>query len=158
MLLAGGIATAQDLAHALEWGAAAAVAGSRFVLTHESGAHPAYKGRILGAPRTVLTRLFGVGWSCKHRVVPNAATTRWCDATGQIPFWVGLAQRGSERFIQPFAMLRDPGHSGTRTSNCLAVFYTPASLGRGQDAAGVEATALYAGESVARIPRDRKRF
>jgi len=40
VLLAGGIATATDVTHALEAGAAAVVAGSRFVLTHESGAHP----------------------------------------------------------------------------------------------------------------------
>ena len=33
-------------------GAAAVVAGTRYLLTHEAHAHPAYKQRILGAERT----------------------------------------------------------------------------------------------------------
>jgi NAD(P)H-dependent flavin oxidoreductase YrpB (nitropropane dioxygenase family) len=152
VLLAGGIATAADVTRALEAGAAAVVAGSRYILTDESGAHPAYKQRILGAPRTLLTQLFGVGWTLKHRVVPNAATERWCRAQGRIPSWVGLAQRTAEAIVQPFAMLRDPRGSHTRTSNTLPL-YTPESLRDGQDAAGIETTALYAGESVARIHR-----
>ena len=98
VLLAGGIATADDVKRALALGAAAAVAGSRYVLTHESPAHPAYQERILGAKHTVLTQLFGVGWTLKHRVgSPNAATARWCDAEGRIPGWLTRAQSSVER-------------------------------------------------------------
>jgi hypothetical protein len=66
VVLSGSIATHEDVARALEQGAAAAMAGSRYLLTHESAAHPAYKERILGAQRTLLTQLFGVGWTLKH--------------------------------------------------------------------------------------------
>jgi hypothetical protein len=117
-------------------------------LTHESSAHPAYKERILGAKRTVLTQLFGVGWTLKHRVVPNAATDRWCDDGGRIPDWLSTLQRSIEGAIQPFAMLRD----GRAVRGSVEVpLYTPASLTRGQRSEGVETAPLYAGECVERI-------
>jgi NAD(P)H-dependent flavin oxidoreductase YrpB (nitropropane dioxygenase family) len=155
VLLAGGIADAADVASAIDAGAAAVVAGSRYLLTHEASAHPAYKQRVLGAPRTLLTQLFGVGWPLKHRVVPNAATDRWCDAQGRIPSWVAVAQRGAEPLVQRFGMLHDLVFS--HGSNALPLF-TPESLREGQDPAGVETTALYAGESVARIHRIASAF
>lgn len=157
VLLAGGIASPADVARGIEAGAAAVVAGSRYLLTDESGAHAAYKQRVLGAPRTLLTQLFGVGWALKHRVVPNAATDRWCDAQGEIPGWVAIAQRSAEPLVQRFAMLRDAVSRHTHKSNALPLF-TPESLRDGQDAAGVETTALYAGESVARIHRIASAF
>lgn len=76
LLLAGGIAERDDVRRALEGGACAAVAGTRFLLSPESRAHLEYKERLLGADRTVLTHLFGLGWPAPHRVVPNAATER----------------------------------------------------------------------------------
>ena len=148
VLLAGGIATHEDVTRALELGAAAALAGSRYLLTHESGAHPAYKERVLGAKQTLLTQLFGVGWTLKHRVVPNAATARWCDGDGAIPAWLGLVQRGLEGLIQPFAMLRD---AAPPPGSLALPLYSPASLGRGEASERIETTPLYAGESVARM-------
>jgi nitronate monooxygenase len=74
LLLAGGIAERADVVRALEVGAAAAVAGTRFLLSTESRAHPEYKRRLLDAEETILTDLFGLGWPAPHRVVPNAAT------------------------------------------------------------------------------------
>lgn len=150
VLLAGGIATADDVRAALARGAAAVVVGTRYLLTRESGAHPAYQQRILGAQRTLLTTLFGVGWTLKHRVVPNAATDRYCDAKGNIAPWVRWIQRTTEPLLQPFAMVERAGHSAARTRNVLPLF-TPAALEQGQSAAGVEHTALYAGETAARI-------
>ena len=76
LLLAGGIAERADVERALESGATAAVAGTRFLLSEESRAHPEYKRRLLGAEDTLLTELFGAGWPAPHRVVPNAATER----------------------------------------------------------------------------------
>jgi NAD(P)H-dependent flavin oxidoreductase YrpB (nitropropane dioxygenase family) len=148
VLLSGGIATADDVSRALALGASAALAGSRYVLTHESTAHPAYKERILGATRTMLTQLFGVGWTLKHRVAPNAATERWCDGEGDIPGWLSTLQRRIEGAIQPFAMLRD---AQAARGSVMVPLYTPASLVRGQRSEGVETTPLYAGECVARI-------
>ena len=77
LLLAGGIAEAGDVRAALEAGASAAVAGTRFLLSEESRAHALYKERLLAADETLLTDLFGAGWPAPHRVVPNAATERW---------------------------------------------------------------------------------
>lgn len=78
VLAAGGIGSREAARAALDAGAAAVVCGTRFLLTDECRAHPAYKRRVLGAPRTLETLLFSVGWSERHRVVPNAATARWC--------------------------------------------------------------------------------
>ncbi len=77
VLLAGGIAEREDVIAALDAGASAAVAGTRFLLSEESRAHALYKERLLRAEATLLTELFGAGWPAPHRVVPNAATRRW---------------------------------------------------------------------------------
>lgn len=74
LLLAGGIADRGDARAALEAGAVAAVAGTRFLLSEESRAHPQYRQRLLDAENTLLTELFGAGWPAPHRVVANAAT------------------------------------------------------------------------------------
>jgi nitronate monooxygenase len=76
LLLAGGIAERADVEQALDAGASAAVAGTRFLLSEESRAHREYKRRLLDAEDTILTDLFGLGWPAPHRVVPNAATKR----------------------------------------------------------------------------------
>ena len=83
LLLAGGIAERADVRRALEAGASAAVAGTRFLLSDESRAHPEYKQRLLDAEQTLLTELFGLGWPAPHRVVPNAATER--DSSEPLP-------------------------------------------------------------------------
>src|SRR3954454_14218462 len=74
VLLAGGIATREDVVGALDAGAVAAVAGTRFLLAEESRAHPEYRKRLLAAERTLLTELFGAGWAAPHRVIANPAT------------------------------------------------------------------------------------
>ena len=77
LLLAGGIAQHDDVRQALDAGASAAVAGTRFLASDESRAHSEYKQRLLDADETLLTELFGLGWpEAPHRVVPNAATER----------------------------------------------------------------------------------
>lgn len=80
LLLAGGIAAREDVRRALDAGASAAVAGTRFLLSEESRAHAEYKRRLIGAEETILTGLFGLGWpAAPHRVVPNAATESGSD-------------------------------------------------------------------------------
>jgi nitronate monooxygenase len=145
LLLAGGIAARGDVTAALEVGAQAAVAGTRFLLSEESRAHALYKERLLAADETLLTELFGAGWPAPHRVVPNAATARWPQpplvnrllnnllvpgsryAPQSLQTRMVLAQRPGSRLLTPAG----PTDDG------------PPNL--------VEAGALYAGESVARI-------
>ena len=93
VLAAGGVASREDVAALLGAGAVAAVAGTRFLLTDECAAHPAYKARVLGAQRTLDTLLFSVGWHDRHRVVPNAATARWCARAPSGPAAVVAANR-----------------------------------------------------------------
>ena len=84
VFVAGGIADAADVRAVLDTGAAGAVAGTRFLLTDESAAHPDYKRRVLAATRTVETTLFGMGWPARHRVVENGATSRWLSPSGEV--------------------------------------------------------------------------
>ena len=95
VLLAGGIATAADTRTALAAGASGVIAGTRFLLTHESRAHPEYQRRVLAADKTFRTMLFGLGWPAPHRVIPNAATERWCNGDGTAKPVARAITRGS---------------------------------------------------------------
>lgn len=169
LLLAGGIARRDDLRAALDAGADAAVAGTRFLMSEESRAHALYKERLLGARETILTELFGAGWPAPHRVVPNAATDHYFGRRSSFPrFTAGKDERP--------AVLRGPRLN--RVLNHLlapGVRYAPPSLqarmilaqrpgSRLLSPAGptddgpatlVDAGALYAGETVARIDEVR---
>ena len=94
VLAAGGIIDAEGVAAALDAGAAAAVAGTRFLLSDESHAHPDYKQRCLDAGETILTELFGLGWpGAPHRVIPNGATRRWLRGDPRGPRWIRTTNR-----------------------------------------------------------------
>lgn len=149
VLLAGGIATSEDVARALEAGASAAVAGTRFLLSAESRAHPEYKRRLRDAEETILTELFGFGWPAPHRVIGNAATDRWLEGDARGPalnralnrltaptarFVPASAQARLARAQRPGSrLLSPPGPTDDGPSNLL------------------DAGPLYAGETVARI-------
>lgn len=149
LLLAGGIAEAADVAQALEAGATAAVAGTRFLLSEESRAHPDYQRRLLAARETTLTELFGMGWPAPHRVVANAATEHALRRSGEIPRlnrWLNRASALGARYVPGplqgrIARAQRPG--GRLLGPMPPTVDGPASL--------VEAGALYAGETVARI-------
>jgi NAD(P)H-dependent flavin oxidoreductase YrpB (nitropropane dioxygenase family) len=84
---AGGLATGADIAGVLRQGASAAMLGTRFVATQESGAHPDYKRRLLeaGSGQTALTICFDGGWpSALHRVLRNSTLENW-EAVGSPP-------------------------------------------------------------------------
>jgi nitronate monooxygenase len=165
LLLAGGVAEVADVRAALEAGAVAAVAGTRFLLSEESRAHPAYKQRLLKAEETLLTDLFGAGWPAPHRVVPNAATARWLDRGSSFVAYrptkderrgvlrAPRANRALNRLLAPGARYLPPALQlrMIRAQRPGSRFLTPA--GPTDDAPGtlVEAGALYAGETVARI-------
>jgi NAD(P)H-dependent flavin oxidoreductase YrpB (nitropropane dioxygenase family) len=149
LLLAGGIATKADVDRALEAGAEAAVAGTRFLLSEESRAHPEYKERLLAADRTILTELFGLGWPAQHRVVPNEATERHLGAAGAVTRAHHVFNRMSSlgaRYI-PESVERALVARQRPDSHLLipqtATDDGPVSL--------VAAGPLYAGETVARI-------
>src|SRR5665811_203794 len=150
LLLAGGIADSADVGRALDAGAAAAVAGTRFLLSEESHAHPEYRRRLLVARETILTELFGAGWpAAPHRVIANAATERWLagDLRGPrlnlaLNRLTGLGARHTpERLQGRIARTQRPG------SRLLS------PLGPADDGPAnlLDAGPLYAGEAVARI-------
>jgi NAD(P)H-dependent flavin oxidoreductase YrpB (nitropropane dioxygenase family) len=149
VMAAGGVADADDVRRLLDSGATAAVAGTRFLLTEESAAHPAYKERVLAAERTLVTTLFGVGWPMRHRVVPNAATQRWCERDELGPRWLRQHQRASAPVGRklPLSAL-DPLTARQRVDVPL---FSPALPLAGMPADLVDRTALYAGETLHRI-------
>lgn len=149
LLAAGGIADASDVRRALELGAVAAVAGTRFLLTEESHAHPEYRRRVQGAPRTLDTELFGLGWPLRHRVIPNAATDRWCRADERGPALV----RAAARLGAPLGRLTPLAAMGRLAALQRAAlpFFSPALPLAGMPAASVDRCALYAGETARRL-------
>jgi NAD(P)H-dependent flavin oxidoreductase YrpB (nitropropane dioxygenase family) len=149
VLAAGGVANAADVRRLLAAGASAAVAGTRFLLTAESGAHPAYRARVLAAERTIVTRLFGFGWPMRHRVVPNAATDRWCrDGEGE-PGWL----RGLGTLSGPLGRALPLGATGRLLGFQRAALplFSPGLPLAGMPEAAVDRSALYAGETLHRI-------
>lgn len=147
--LAGGIAERGDVGTALDAGASAAVAGTRFLLSEESRAHALYKERLLAARETLLTELFGAGWPAPHRVVPNAATER----RPQPP----LANRALNRFLATGIRYAPQSLQArmVRAQRPGSRILTPAGPTDDGPATLVEAGPLYAGETVARIDEVR---
>ncbi|MGO9835736.1 MAG: NAD(P)H-dependent flavin oxidoreductase [Polyangiaceae bacterium] len=149
VVLAGGIADADDVRAALAGGAAAVLCGSRFLLTTECPAHPEYKRKVLGATRTLETTLFGVGWPARHRVVPNAATDRWCAPDGT-PRRIVRALTRMSASLARVAPLDRAGLLPRLQRVAIPLFGPEAPL-EGADARFVEITPLYAGTCVQRI-------
>jgi nitronate monooxygenase len=170
MLVAGGIAAREDVVAALEAGAEAAVAGTRFLLSEESRAHALYKERLLAAEGTILTDLFGAGWPAPHRVVPNAATDRWCPAGVRPLYPVGGTKderreilraprlnRALNRLLAPGARYVPPGLQArmVRAQRPGSRVLSPAGPTDDGSANLIDAGALYGGETVARIDEVR---
>jgi nitronate monooxygenase len=149
VLSAGGIANAADARSRLEAGAEAIVAGTRFLMSEESGAHPEYKRRLIDARQTLLTELFGAGWPAPHRVIPNAATQRWLRGDVRGPVWL----RAANRITAPVLAHVPPGvQARLAASQSPGVpLLGPAAAVAGRRDNLVEAGPLYAGECVARI-------
>jgi NAD(P)H-dependent flavin oxidoreductase YrpB (nitropropane dioxygenase family) len=149
LLLAGGIAERSDVRHALDAGASAAVAGTRFLLSDESRAHPEYKRRLLEADATILTELFGLAWPAPHRVIRNAATECHLDADGRVP----ALNRAINRLLAPGARFTPASLQRrlVRAQRPSSRLLTP--LGPIDDGPPnlLDAGALYAGQTVGRI-------
>ncbi|MBX5470257.1 MAG: nitronate monooxygenase [Thermoleophilaceae bacterium] len=148
VLVAGGLADARDVRAALDAGAHAAVLGTRFLMSEESRARPAYKQRLLEARETVLTELFGFGWPAPHRVIWNEAAERWLTREDRTPGWLRALNRASAplgrlAFVERLAARVPPSPSLPLLSPLPPTDGAPKAL--------LDAGPLYAGESVARI-------
>lgn len=150
VLLAGGIAERADARVALEAGATAAIAGTRFLASEESRAHPEYKHRLVDGSETVLTELFGMAWPrAPHRVMPNGATRRWLkdDPRGPAPIRAAhLMLSPLARFTPISLQLRLAGRASGGPLDL-----SPAAPTDDLPEATVETHPLYAGQTVARI-------
>lgn len=149
VFLAGGIATADDTRTALAAGAAGVVAGTRFLLTHESGAHRLYKERVLVAQETFETTLFGLGWPARHRVIANAATRRWRRPDGslrRLPELINNSSAPLSRIITDSMIGALPTVQQARLP-----MLSPTPPLAGMRDATVDNTPLYAGETALRI-------
>lgn len=149
VLAAGGVADADDVRRLLDMGAAAAIAGTRFLLTEESAAHTEYKHRVVAAEHTLATLLFGIGWPLRHRVVSNAATERWCTRNEPGPPIV----RAMGRISAPLGRLTPLDAMGRLMvlQRPALPFFSPALPLTGMSPDTVERSALYAGETVSRL-------
>jgi NAD(P)H-dependent flavin oxidoreductase YrpB (nitropropane dioxygenase family) len=149
VLSAGGVTGSAEVRERLDGGADGIVAGTRFLMSEESGAHPAYKERLLGARQTVLTELFGLGWPGPHRVVPNAATDRWLRGDRRGPAWMRaihkLSSLGASRVPIPLQLRLAASQRPSRP------LFGPAAATADGPASLVDAGPLYAGECIERI-------
>jgi nitronate monooxygenase len=150
VLVAGGMADATDVRAALAAGADAAVLGTRFLMTEESRARTVYKHRLMESRETVLTELFGAGWPrASHRVIWNEATEHWLTGDRRGPAWV----RALHAAISP-ALARVPLAHQMRLARAQRPdrpLLGPLAPVEGGPPNLLDAGALYAGESVARI-------
>lgn len=92
VLAAGGIADGRGLAAVLALGAGGAMLGTRFLLTHESDTHSAYRAALSGAAvtDTAYSTLFDGGWpAAPHRTLRNSTVRVWqqadCPPSGDRP-------------------------------------------------------------------------
>ena len=149
LMLAGGIADSGDVTEALAAGADAAVCGTRFLMSEESGASAGYKARLQQEDETVLTELFGLGWPGPHRVLPNGATSRWLRNGARGPAAVRAFNRASRA-----AVSRGPGALQSwlvRHQSVSFPLFAPIPPTEGTPDRLLETSPLYAGETVARI-------
>lgn len=146
---AGGIADASDVTARLDAGAGAVVCGTRFLMTDESGAHPAYKARLLDARKTILTELFGAGWPAPHRVVANEATVRWLRSDPRGPAWLRVFHRATAPVFSRVPVPIQFRLAATQTPS--RPMFGPAAATVDGPPNLIDAGPLYAGECIDRI-------
>ena len=133
VVAAGGIADGRGLAAALALGAGGAMLGTRFLLTHESDTHSAYRAALSQATvtDTAYSTLFDGGWpDAPHRTLRNGTLSAWeqagCPPTGDRPGEGEVIARRRNREI-------------TRYSDDMPTADTEGEI---------EQLAMYAGQSV----------
>jgi nitronate monooxygenase len=137
VVAAGGIADGRGLAAALALGAGGAMLGTRFLLTHESDTHAAYRAALAQATitDTAYSTVFDGGWpDAPHRTLRNGTVRAWeqagCPPSGVRPGEGELIARRRNRDI-------------ARYSDDMPTADTEGD---------VEDLALYAGQSVGLAP------
>lgn len=151
---AGGIAERTDVENALAAGAEAVVVGTRFLMSEESGAHPAYQQRLAQARDTILTELFGAGWPAPHRVVANDATRRWLGADPRGPGWMRLLHRASAPVLcrAPLGLVQQ----AVRFQRPWMPLLMPVAPTAAHPASLVDSAPLYAGQGISAIDDVRR--
>jgi nitronate monooxygenase len=137
-MASGGISDGLQIAQILNTGAHAASLGTRFLMTTESKAHAKYKEMLAAKEQTVLTTLYDKGWEdAPHRILRNQDYDIWEEA--------GYPESGTR-----------PGEHDTVGStifegNAIEIPRYSAFPAVDTFRGDVEATPLYAGESVSAI-------
>jgi nitronate monooxygenase len=149
VLSAGGIAEPSDVKARFDAGGDAVVCGTRFLMTEESGAHPAYKERLVDAQETILTELFGVGWPAPHRVLHNDATRRWLQADTRGPAWLRAFHKATAPVFSRVPVPMQFRLAATQSPS--RPMFGPAAATADGPPNLIEAGPLYAGECVRRI-------
>jgi len=141
VLAAGGIGDDRAFAAVLGMGAAGVRAGTRFVATTESGAHPAYKRAVADAAAgsTEITDVFSVCPMCA--TVPRVRVLRSCvqalrDLAGDT---AGETTLGGQRIALPKGHGLPPGAAATGHIDAMAMY------------AGESAADVHAIEPVAQV-------
>ena len=153
VLSAGGVADAADVRAHVDAGAEAVVCGTRFLLSEESDAHPAYKARLVEGTETLVTELFGAGWPAPHRVVPNAATDRWLAGGARGPGWLRALHAATAPALSRLPLGAQVRLAATQRPD-RPVFGPAAATDDGPENL-IEAGPLYAGECIDRIDEIR---
>ncbi|HEY7790101.1 MAG TPA: nitronate monooxygenase, partial [Vicinamibacterales bacterium] len=137
VIVAGGMADADDVATMMEAGADAVCLGTRFICAAEANAAPIYQRLIIeaGADATAVGEIFNQGWPhAPHRVLRNSTVRLWEEA--------GRPASGTR-----------PGQ-GERLATMAdgrAIERYGFAMPRADMQGNLEALALYAGEGAARI-------
>jgi hypothetical protein len=117
-------------------------------MTHEANANREYQRRIMDADTTIETNLFGLSWPLRHRVIPNAATRRWCRADGRAKA-LPTALNTMSRPLSVLGYL-DAG-ALLRLQSPARPLFTPLAPVAEMPDSWVDRAALYAGETARKI-------
>ena len=127
VIAAGGLATARDIADAINAGAQGVMMGTRFVACEESLAHDQYKQALVAAQAddTVYTHCFEIGWPyAMSRVLRNSTFETW-EAAGnpEAPQRPGegdiVFRRGNESLVRYCDTPPMTGDEGDLLGACL---------------------------------------
>ena len=149
VVAAGGIHDRASAERAARLGASGVSAGTRFLLTTDSGAHPTYQQRLLDAKSTLVTKLFGAAWPADHRVVPNAATERWCRERADGPSWMIAVNT----LLVPTRWVTSPASKQAlaKYQRANRPFFSPQPMTARSAPGDADVTPLYAGACAAEI-------
>ena len=148
VIAAGGIYNSESVRNAMALGADGISAGTRFLMSTESGAHQAYKQKLIANEQTVVTTLFGMGWSAPHRVLKNEATAKWISQQSPSKFITCLNKSAEPfaKYLPPYIL--DKIH---QMQSLKLPVYSPIAPNASMMKPRTEYSALYAGQCVSQI-------